>query len=63
MYLYSTTKLVIVHPPVCQAARSSEIEVELTVMSLSDSGGRGADPKVVAEMVSVRSPTPKSLTA
>ena len=62
-HLYSTTKLEMAQPPVSQAARLSWIEVELTLMSSSAVGGTGGSPRVVAEMVSVLSPTPKSLTA
>ena len=36
LFLYSTTKLDIVHPPVFQELRLSKIEVELTVMRLSE---------------------------
>lgn len=62
-YLYSTTKLEMAQPPVSQADKLSWIEVELTLMSCSAVGGTGDSPRVVAEMVSVLSPTPKSLTA
>ena len=62
-YLYSTTKLEMAQPPVSQAARRSWTEVELTPMSSSAVGGTGGRPRVVAEIVSVLSPAPKSLTA
>ena len=75
--MYSTTKLEIGHPPSDQASKLRTIEVELAVISsplLSTStardpdleegvGGMGEVPRVLADTVSVRSPTPKSFTA
>lgn len=61
---YSTTKLVMGHPPSIQAARSKTIELEFTFIKLVvDSGATGAEPLVWADTVSVLSPTPKSFRA
>ena len=74
VFLYSTTKLEIGQPPSDQASKLRTIEVELAVissplLSISDPdfdegfGGLGEVPRVLADTVSVRSPTPKSFTA
>ena len=61
---YSTTKLVMGHPPSIQAARSKTIELEFTFIKVVvDSGAIGAEPLVWADTVSVLSPTPKSFRA
>ena len=64
IFWYSTTKLVIGHPPSNQALKFSTIELELTLIScVVVAGEMGADPIVCADTVSVLSPTPKSFVA
>ena len=64
IFWYSTTKLVIGHPPSFQAAKSKIIELEFTFIKwIVDSGAIGAEPLVWSDTVSVLSPTPKSFKA
>ena len=64
IFWYSTTKLVIGHPPSNQALKFNTIELELTLISwVVVAGEIGADPIVCADTVSVLSPTPKSFVA
>ena len=64
IFWYSTTKLVIGHPPSFQAAKSKIIELEFTFIKwIVDSGASGAEPLVWSDTVSVLSPTPKSFKA